>query len=128
MSNGKMHPELKKKWLEALRSGEYKQGQGCLRKSTSEGDKFCCLGVLTDIVIKNNLAPLHWASRPEGHHVVEGGKLLTAMWLPSEVVILADISPLGAIPYGDHRHDTLANWNDYGATFEKIAKIIEEYF
>ena len=34
-----------KKWTDALRSGEYKQGQGQLR----EADTYCCLGVLCDV-------------------------------------------------------------------------------
>ena len=38
--------ENRKKWIEALRSGEYKQGMGVLRE---EDNKFCCLGVACDI-------------------------------------------------------------------------------
>jgi hypothetical protein len=34
-------------WIAALRSGEYKQGKGNLRDMDN---KFCCLGVLCDIV------------------------------------------------------------------------------
>lgn len=45
-----MTKKLGKKWLEALRSGKYKQGVGALRRETLEGEKFCCLGVLCDIV------------------------------------------------------------------------------
>ena len=41
-----MDKALKAKWLEALRSGKYKQGRKKLR---SEDDEFCCLGVLCDI-------------------------------------------------------------------------------
>jgi hypothetical protein len=37
-----MNPELKKKWVKALRSGEYKQGRGYLANK----GKYCCLGVL----------------------------------------------------------------------------------
>ena len=37
--------EFKDKWLVALRSGDYKQGIGYLRK----GDKYCCLGVAAEI-------------------------------------------------------------------------------
>lgn len=33
-------------WVDALRSGKYKQGRGRLR---SLDDKFCCLGVLCDL-------------------------------------------------------------------------------
>lgn len=41
-----MNAELKAKWVAALRSGEYRQGQGVLK--TSKGE-YCCLGVLCDI-------------------------------------------------------------------------------
>ena len=41
-----MDKALKAKWLEALRSGRYKQGRYRLRNN---GDEFCCLGVLCDI-------------------------------------------------------------------------------
>jgi hypothetical protein len=35
-----------RKWVEALRSGKYKQGRGILR---SVNDEFCCLGVACDV-------------------------------------------------------------------------------
>lgn len=41
-----MNPEIKAKWIEALRSGNYQQGIGALRLDC----KFCCLGVLCDVV------------------------------------------------------------------------------
>ena len=41
-----MDKKIKKKWLKALRSGKYKQGRDALRI----GNKFCCLGVLCDLV------------------------------------------------------------------------------
>ena len=40
-----MDPAIKKKWVAALRSGEYEQGQGYLQKD----GKFCCLGVLCHV-------------------------------------------------------------------------------
>ncbi len=40
-----MNADIKAKWLEALRSGEYQQGRRQLRK----GDTYCCLGVLCDL-------------------------------------------------------------------------------
>ena len=43
-----MNPEIKAKWLAALRSGEYEQTRETLRNSKG----FCCLGVLTDLYIK----------------------------------------------------------------------------
>lgn len=41
--------DKRKRWTEALRSGEYQQGRGQLMTSY-QGDKlFCCLGVLADL-------------------------------------------------------------------------------
>ena len=42
-----LSPAVKRKWLAALRSGEYKQTTGALYDSTN--DAFCCLGVLCNI-------------------------------------------------------------------------------
>lgn len=52
-------------WLEALESGKYKQGQGCLRSqaeiTSNDGAKtqlaYCCLGVLCEV------AGLPWQER-----------------------------------------------------------------
>lgn len=41
-----MEASLKAKWIEALRSGKYKQGRLALR---TRDDHFCCLGVLCDV-------------------------------------------------------------------------------
>lgn len=38
-----MDKKLKTKWVNALRSGRYKQDQGCLKV---RGGGYCCLGVL----------------------------------------------------------------------------------
>lgn len=40
----KMPVRLKKKWIEALRSGDYMQGRSAL----NERGRFCCLGVLCE--------------------------------------------------------------------------------
>ncbi len=42
-----MNEERLAKWVAALRSGEYTQARGTLR---TEDDKFCCLGVLCNLV------------------------------------------------------------------------------
>lgn len=38
-----MKKEIRDKWCDALRSGKFEQGQGCLR---TRDDQYCCLGVL----------------------------------------------------------------------------------
>jgi hypothetical protein len=45
-----MDPELKTKWVTALRNGEYKQAIGVLRRNYADGTRgHCCLGVLVEI-------------------------------------------------------------------------------
>lgn len=40
----------KKRWIKALRSGDYEQGRGVLKRTCENiPDKFCCLGVLCEI-------------------------------------------------------------------------------
>lgn len=47
-----MKADLKEKWVAALRSGDYKQGECALR---STEDRYCCLGVLC-----NTIDPSKW--------------------------------------------------------------------
>ena len=47
-----MNASVKKQWVEALRSGEYKQGIHTLRRQCEGQDQFCCLGVLCDLYTK----------------------------------------------------------------------------
>lgn len=49
-----MKAELKADWVEALRSRRYQQGRGCLR---SPDDKYCCLGVLCDVIDNSKWEP-----------------------------------------------------------------------
>ena len=44
-----MRVEVKREWLERLRSGEYEQIQGRLRSD----DGYCCMGVLCEIIDPN---------------------------------------------------------------------------
>lgn len=41
-----MRDELKKKWIEALRSKKFEQGQNAMNSN----GKFCCLGVLCEVL------------------------------------------------------------------------------
>lgn len=51
-----MNPEIKILWLDALKSGEYKQGRHALCKINKKGEKeYCCLGVLCEVAIKNGI-------------------------------------------------------------------------
>lgn len=43
-----MKVDIKKKWVSALRSGKYKKTTGALKKN----GRYCCLGLLTELYIK----------------------------------------------------------------------------
>lgn len=47
-----MKKNIKKKWLAALKSGEYEQGQGTLVRIEESGKRYCCLGVLCHLWAK----------------------------------------------------------------------------
>jgi hypothetical protein len=104
-----MDPELKAKWLEALRSGRYAQTREYLRQDGG----FCCLGVLCDI------------ANPEAWTEGEG-------WLyENEEIREVDTCEL-PVPFrrnigiSDIREQQLIELNDEAkASFEQIADWIE---
>lgn len=109
-----MNPEVKAKWLEALRSGRYKQGYQQLK---DHDGNYCCLGVLCDIHAK------------ETHNAFTGKDYLRDRFaLPEIVYKWAGLSgPLGAIPTPINDHNSLADMNDkFKMTFHEIADIIEK--
>lgn len=63
-----MNQKIKKKWIEALRSGKYKQGKTLLRSA----NKFCCLGVLCDI-IKNEIG-INWFMNIDGVYSINDNR------------------------------------------------------
>lgn len=57
-----MDPEIKAKWVEALRSGKYTQARGTLKKEVEgSGVSYCCLGVLCEVA---GLAYAAWQGIP----------------------------------------------------------------
>lgn len=117
-----MNQEYKTKWINALRSGEYKQGKGALRNTH---DKFCCLGVLYDIATKTEPEKYSWISRENDNHKLipnidpDGG-----ICLPPIFAEEIDITIGGYI-----NGISLWNMNDNeGKSFTEIADIIEREF
>lgn len=54
------------RWIEALRSGRYPQGQDRLcTKDVVVGRRYCCLGVAGDILVQDGNA--EWVDRPVNH-------------------------------------------------------------
>ena len=47
--------QLRRAWLEALRSGEFDQGEGVLAYIGPKGTSYCCLGVACEVAIKHGV-------------------------------------------------------------------------
>lgn len=102
-----MNETVKVNWLEALRSGKYKQGQCRLRQKDGS---LCCLGVLCDV-----LDPNGWDDDDQ-YGYRWGWDVKSAAEVPSAVQ--KEIGLPG--------QSTLMEMNDTeGKTFEQIADWIE---
>jgi hypothetical protein len=110
-----MNPQIKQKWVSALRSGDYKQGQNFLR--TDNG--FCCLGVLCDLYIKEN--NVEWELVNNGNYYEFQYKVAA---LPLSVIEWSGVE--GYNPLVNDEIGTLSELNDSGSTFEQIADVIED--
>ena len=92
-----MKAAVKKKWLAALRSDEYRQGRGRLLRRSKGKEYYCCLGVLAAVC---GLDP---------HEV------------GYEQILKADV----AESLGLRNQSALALMNDDGHSFSEIADYIE---
>src|SRR3954466_4218538 len=64
---GKLRPEVKEKWVAALRSGEYKQGRSYLHSQNPDGeDRFCCLGVLCELAVQEGRVAVNQEGQAAG--------------------------------------------------------------
>lgn len=69
MSEQKMNPDVKARWVAALRSGVYRQGDARVLNDGNGG--FCCLGVLCDLFAKD--AGVGWEPSAGAKQLVGGG-------------------------------------------------------
>lgn len=115
-----MNKEIKARWVDALRSGDYKQGTGALR---SKDDEFCCLGVLMDLAVKAGVLEEPRLYGLDEAYYYEG---YAASDLHSKVMEWAGINRSG---YIKGANISLIELNDaYRLSFEHIAIVIEEEF
>lgn len=99
----RMDPELKRKWVEALRSGKYRQ---CRNELYDGNGGFCCLGVAQHI-FTGKLPPKRW-NESDGRPTPPALDRLRDNGNGSGNVLT-----------------TLAHMNDHGKTFPEIADWIE---
>jgi hypothetical protein len=96
---------IKRKWVAALRSGEYKQTARMLFRSFPE-PSHCCLGVL--------------------RHCVTGRNSGTAGQVGGVGNGLLSIPFLSRVGLTETQQTQLARFNDNGSSFDQIANYIEK--
>lgn len=114
----KMDPEVKARWVEALRSGKYTQVKGALR--TPEGCN-CCLGVLAE------LEGITYRPYDKTKDVaVESGDKENLWFDFGQDGTIAGNVPYGFCGLGMDRFDLIRMNDDEGKTFPEIADYIEK--
>jgi hypothetical protein len=121
-----VNEQVKQAWLAALRSGDYEQTKGALRKD----DGYCCLGVLCDLAVQEGVVDEWVDDGFEGiaYYYFGIGRSIhdgDLPWPVMEWAGLTESNPLGGDNLGDSHDRGLAGYNDSGATFKQIADVIE---
>ena len=130
----KMNPEVKQKWIDALRSGKYEQGSEKLRSVSG----YCCLGVLCDLYAQEH--NVEWEFRGRGGTYLQPQDYWyfddQSEFLPKIVMNWAGLkthNPSVRVDIEDNFDDDnsfytdeIANVNDSGYTFMDLSKIIEQ--
>lgn len=111
MSENKLPAEFKAKWVAALRSGEYKQGQGELWNE--QNNCYCCLGVACVL------------SGVDKYSINKQEFIKAEPAVPALLVGDPDLNPLVKILAGMNDGDTYFVGNKRLYTFPEIADYIE---
>lgn len=123
----RMNPEVRTAWLGRLRSGDYLQAFGKLRRDDpDEEPSFCCLGVLCELAVEAGVverAPQSY-STVYVDVAVGGAGDRSDNYLPFAVQRWAG---LDARPDPLVAGRSLGTWNDAGASFARLADLIEEH-
>lgn len=108
--------ENRRRWAEALRSGEYEQGHSQLvNHYGEENPSYCCLGVATILCGGDLINPKKGKS-----HLYAGLKTIEELGLVEDAALTAVLDRAG-------RQVTLSVLNDsYGFTFAEIADLIDD--
>jgi len=127
-----MKPQVKEKWVSALRSGQYGQTTRILKTINGDKASFCCLGVLCNLFIEEN-PDYAWNdsygqrddSKTYSSFVKksEGGSLADAS-LPVQVCEWAGIATNN--PVIGHGLDAIQANDEVRLSFIDIADIIED--
>lgn len=123
-----MKPEIKEKFIAALRSGEYNQTTARLYRKVKGEDCYCALGVLCDLALKEGVEglvfdptddeQLYFFRGPEPDDAIGFGWRISI--LPTVVKQWADVDDFFA--------SRVYSRNDSGRSFHDLAKWVEKNF
>lgn len=102
-------------WVSRLRSGKYQQGKGCLR---NENNKFCCLGVLSELAVEDGIL-----ERESYSYFSKKDDMSFSVSLADEVKNKYNMKSIGG--FCSLGKECLAEMNDRGKSFSEIADYIE---
>lgn len=112
--------DIKKRWVAGLRSGDYKQGVGVLCEVAPQGNRFCCFGVLCDIL------KLTYLEHHRGDDFGGGGRVVRYYnFNPDRGAVVPGNQITKDI--GPHNVDHLMTMNDTHESFDEIADYIEDH-
>jgi hypothetical protein len=135
-----MKIDIAKQWVDALKSGTYQQGQGKLHATDINGTcMYCCLGVLCDLYMQQNPDELDVKVVTRKSDVnLQHTQMLSigddsitvydndSLVLPLRVREWAGMhDALGRFTNASHAQDSLAELNDHGMSFAKLADVID---
>jgi len=110
-------PELKRKWIKALRSGDYKKSINVLKRFFKTVEpRYCCMGVLCDLVKDDYLeaGKLIEQNEPDSFH--NSNKSVGAVM---------DMRTLEYVGVTADQQRTLTSMNDKGVSWDRISAYIE---
>jgi len=119
-----------KKWVKALRSGEYQQGKESLCREEISGDyEYCCLGVACDILTEDD-----WVEHPSKTLWTIGkyeefdipDSIDKHGWGQTETTSFPSLETLRKMGLNADYAQELAELNDRGWSFKRIANKIEK--
>lgn len=128
-----MKQNIMKKWIKSLRSGEFKQGRGTLKQYNNKGKaEHCCLGVLCELYNremkknkKKTIAERYCDSLVFRYGNTKFGNQKHS--LPKIIEKWSGVKDsVGLFTDCQKETQTLAELNDDGYSFKKIASIIEK--
>lgn len=122
-----MDKVVAQRWVNALRSGEYRQTDGALQNDSG----FCCLGVLCDLAVKDGVIPPPRVD-DETEVTLYGGpdELADHELPPTSVHVWSGLNPKTTYVIPElGLEETLYGLNDdRGFDFRQIADVIEREY